>query len=214
MAEQRGLTEIEQRQLEAGAKDFGLTLTPAQVQLLDAYCAQLTRWNAAFNLVAESTMPHKVSVHLLDSLAVHSYVRGGRILDVGTGAGFPGIPLAIIFPHTQFVLLDSNGKKTRFLRQVCNVLTLDNVEVVQGRLESYKDKAVFDQIVTRAFSAVEKLLNLLASAGIQYQELLLLKGKFPEDELAGISAVGYDVTPLHVPGVDAERHLVRIKTDV
>ena len=183
------------------------------MEQLTCYCVELKRWNGAYNLVASSTLNRLVAVHLLDSMAVHAYIKGQRILDVGTGAGFPGIPLAILFPQFQFTLLDSNGKKTRFLRQVVNTLGVSNVNIEQGRLEALKNVLIFDQIVTRAFSSVEKLLNLLAQTQITWKEVLMLKGKSPDDELAGISTVGYDVFPLQVPGIDAERHLIYLKHD-
>jgi 16S rRNA (guanine527-N7)-methyltransferase len=150
--------------------------------------------------------------HLLDSLAIAPFVSGQRLLDVGTGAGLPGVPLAILFPQRAFHLLDSNGKKTRFLFQVKTALGLDNMMVHQARVEDYRVTTPYDAVLSRAFASLQDMVqacrHLLAPGG----SFLAMKGALPAGEL---DALGEDypqraVFPLHVPGLDEQRHLVVI----
>ena len=149
-----------------------------------------------------------VSMHLLDSLAVLPYLHGHRIIDIGTGAGLPGIPLAIMSPEKSFFLLDSNGKKTRFIQQVVLELGIRNVQIIHSRVEEFKIQPKFDTIVVRAFAVVHDILDrtrhLLGKDG----KVLALKGKFPGKEISQISNYECRIIPLQVPGIDAERHLV------
>jgi 16S rRNA (guanine527-N7)-methyltransferase len=150
--------------------------------------------------------------HVLDSLSIWPWIRGSRVLDVGSGAGLPGIPLAITRPECAFCLLDSNGKRTRFLIQATAELHLANIEVVRIRVEDYRPYPLFDCVVSRAFAT---LAELLANAGrlcAPQGRLLAMKGVFPDDELARLPSdyVLIGVYPLHIPGLDAERHLVHL----
>lgn len=198
--------------LEKGLERLGLPLEPAVVTNLLGYLERLARWNRAFNLTAVRDPRQMVTRHLLDSLAVLPLLRGRRILDVGTGPGLPGIPLALARPDAEFVLLDSNGKKTRFLRQVVAELGIGNVSVVHSRLEQYQPTGLFETITARAFSSLAELVggtgHLLAPGGA----ILALKGAYPEAELAelptGFGSV--EVVPMTVPDLEAARHVVII----
>jgi 16S rRNA (guanine527-N7)-methyltransferase len=195
-----------------GCEGLNLQLPGGACTRLAAYLALLERWNRAYNLTAVRDPEAMVVRHVLDSLSILPWVEGPRVLDVGSGAGLPGIPLAIARPEYEFSLLDSNGKRTRFLTQVAAELRLNNVSVVRGRVEDYRPETLFNSIVSRAFATLADMVTdagrLCAPAG----RLLAMKGVFPDDELArlppGYVVVG--VYPLHVPSLDAERHLVHL----
>jgi 16S rRNA (guanine527-N7)-methyltransferase len=195
-----------------GCEGLNLQLPGGACARLAAYLALLERWNRAYNLTAVRDPEAMVVRHVLDSLSILPWVEGPRVLDVGSGAGLPGIPLAIARPEYEFSLLDSNGKRTRFLTQVAAELRLNNVSVVRGRVEDYRPETLFNSIVSRAFATLADMVTdagrLCAPAG----RLLAMKGVFPDDELArlppGYVVVG--VYPLHVPSLDAERHLVHL----
>ncbi len=201
-------------QLAAGLKALGLNLDAVQQEKLLAYVALLAKWNKVYSLTAIREPVRMVAHHLLDSLAPLPHMQGEsiRILDVGSGFGTPGIPLAIARPDWQLVLLDSNNKKTTFLRQVVLELQLTNVEVVADRVEHYQSGGQFHIITSRAFSDladfVKSTRHLLAPAG----EWAALKGMYPYEEIAqlpaGVKLAG--VEKLAVPGVGAERHLIHI----
>lgn len=199
-------------QLEQGMAELGLVADASVADRLLAFLALLERWNRAYNLTAVRNPKVMVSRHLLDSLAVLPFLKGSRVADIGTGAGLPGIPLALASPECRFVLLDSNGKKTRFVSQAVLELGLDNVEVVRARVEDYRPEEGFDTVVCRAFAEVA---GFLATAGHLLQpgaRALLMKGAYPHGELAGLPAgvALRTVHPLNVPGLDAERHLVEL----
>jgi len=195
-----------------GVERLGIPLPDGAVERLAAYLALLERWNRAYNLTAVRDPDAMVIRHLLDSLSVLPWIEGPRVLDVGSGAGLPGIPLAVAHPGLAFCLLDSNGKRTRFLTQAVAELRLTNVEVVRSRVEDYQPPSLFNSVVSRAFAT---LAELLASAGrlcAPTGRLLAMKGVFPDDELARLPT-GYvlaGVYPLHVPNLEAERHLVHL----
>jgi len=199
--------------LDAGLAKLGLDLPDPVRDGLIAYIELLAKWNKAYNLTAVRDPAVMVIRHLLDSLAVVPHFHARRTLDVGTGGGLPGIPLALVFPEREFVLLDSNSKKTRFLVQAKAALGLENVTVVHERVEAFQDDRLFDCIITRAFAPVADILtgsrHLLAPNG----EFLAMKGVVPEEELAALPQ-GYhliEVIPLRVPGLEQEqRHLLRI----
>ncbi|MFO7593594.1 MAG: 16S rRNA (guanine(527)-N(7))-methyltransferase RsmG [Pseudomonadota bacterium] len=199
--------------LDAGLERLGLDLPEAVRDGLIAYVELLAKWNRAYNLTAVRDPAEMVTRHLLDSLAVVPYLTGQRVIDVGTGGGLPGIPLALVFPGRQFVLLDTNSKKTRFLVQAKAALRLENVTVVHARVKEYRDDQLFDCIITRAFASVADILkgsrHLLAPDG----EFLAMKGAVPEAELAELPQ-GFclkEVIALKVPGLEKEqRHLLRI----
>jgi 16S rRNA (guanine527-N7)-methyltransferase len=198
--------------LADGVRSLGLSLGAEQQTRLLAYVVLLDKWNKAYNLTAVRNPAEMVTKHLLDSLAVAPYVSGATVCDVGTGAGLPGIPLAVLFPEKQFTLLDSNGKKTRFLVQVTAELEIQNVTVANARAEAFRPGAPFETVITRAFSSLADMLassrHLLAPSG----RFLAMKGTFPKEELAALPS-GFRVeavTELHVPGLAGSRHLVCI----
>ncbi|OZB16341.1 MAG: 16S rRNA (guanine(527)-N(7))-methyltransferase RsmG [Marinobacter sp. 34-60-7] len=198
------------RQLKDGLATLKIDQTERQQQQLLAFLALLNKWNRAYNLTAVRDERVMVSRQLLDSLSILPWVTTDHLLDVGAGGGLPGIPLAIALPDTRFTLLDSNGKKTRFLNQCVLELGLTNVEVIHGRAEGCQPAQPFTQISSRAFTALENLVhwcgNLLANDG----EFLAMKGQFPDDEVAALPA-GWQVESSHalkVPGADGERHLL------
>jgi 16S rRNA (guanine527-N7)-methyltransferase len=189
-----------------------LSLNDGQQQQLLAFLALLNKWNKAYNLTAVRDERQMVSRQLLDSLSILPWVTTDHLLDVGAGGGLPGIPLAIALPEKKFTLLDSNGKKTRFLNQCVLELGLENVDVIHGRAEDCQPSQPFAQISSRAFTALENLVDwcgpLLATEG----EFLAMKGQFPDDEVAALPA-GWQVKSSHsleVPGADGERHLLLV----
>jgi len=196
--------------LDAGVRTLGLQLShDTMVQLLN-YLDLLHKWNGAYNLTAVRSREKMVSRHLLDSLAVSPYLTGERFIDVGTGAGLPGIPLAICFPQRHFTLLDANGKKTRFLFEVKTRLQLANIAIHQARVETFTTDSPYDGVLSRAFASLSDMAaacaHLLAPTG----RFLALKGHYPAEELAalrGFFAVP-DVIHLAVPGIDEARHIV------
>ena len=202
-----------QRQLADGLAQMDLSLAqPVQDKLL-AFLALLNKWNRAYNLTAVRDPRQMVSRQLLDSLSILPFVSTDRLLDVGAGGGLPGIPLAIVRPDSHFTLLDSNSKKTRFLTQCVLELGLENVEVIHGRAEQCQPEQPFAQISSRAFTALDNLVNwcgtLLANDG----EFLAMKGQFPDDEVAALPA-DWQVASrqsLFVPGSEGDRHLLVIR---
>jgi len=197
-------------QLRDGLATMGLSLDEDRQEKLLAFLGLLNKWNRAYNLTAVRDERVMVSRQLLDSLSILPWVTTDHLLDVGAGGGLPGIPLAIALPEKRFTLLDSNGKKTRFLNQCVLELGLKNVEVVHGRAEDCNPPEPFSQISSRAFTALDNLVSwcgdLLANEG----EFLAMKGQFPDDEVAALPA-GWQVKSSHsldVPGADGERHLL------
>ena len=206
---------VKQRDLlRKGCKALGLGVsTHQQAQLLD-YIQLLEHWNKAFNLTAIREPLTMVSHHLLDSLTVLPHVNGKTVLDIGSGAGLPGIPLAIMLPERRFTLLDSNGKKTRFLKQAVQKLNLSKVvEVIKIRIEEYRPTQPFDTVISRAFSSLDKFLSLSQWASDQGSLLLAMKGRRPDDELKTLDSTVklIAVTTLSVPGLTAERHLISLQ---
>lgn len=201
-----------ERRLDAGLEALEIPVDSGARQQLLALLALLHKWNRAYNLTAVRDPEAMVTRHLLDSASVLPAVTGPRVLDVGAGAGFPGLVLAILAPGLDVTLLDSNGKKVRFQRQAVLELGLDNVTPVQARVERFT-AGPFDQILSRAFASLGDFVSLsdplLAAEG----EWLAMKGQACEDELAGLPASARLVErrALHVPGEDAERHLLRVQ---
>ena len=203
--------EIESR-LAAGLSELGLTLAPAQVEALLTLVMELADWNARFNLTAINDPAEVVDKHLLDSLAVLPYLKGLTVADVGSGAGFPGLPLAIADLDRRYSLIESTGKKVTFLRHACTMLRLPNVEVVQGRAEAMKPKRPFDTIVARALGSLAEFVRVAGHLAGRDGRLLAMKGKVPEQELKAIPTgwKALAVRPIRVPGLDAERCLVEL----
>lgn len=181
-------------------------------QRLTRFLAELAKWNRAYNLTAVRDPLDMVPRHILDSLTVLPWISGERVADIGTGAGLPGIPLAMLWPNRHFTLLDSNGKKVRFVTHAAVTLGLDNVLPVQERSESYESEA-FDTVVCRAFTALPDFVagtqHLLADSGA----LVAMKGRHPAAEIAALPA-GWEVSEcakVVVPGLDAQRHIVVLR---
>ncbi|AQZ94105.1 16S rRNA (guanine(527)-N(7))-methyltransferase RsmG [Halopseudomonas phragmitis] len=201
------------QELAAGAAQLDIALSPQQSSLLLGYLALLIKWNKAYNLTAVRNPDEMVSRHLLDSLSVLPFVTPGRWLDVGSGGGMPGVILAIMRPDCQFTLLDSNGKKTRFLTQVRLELGLGNLEVVNSRVEAFAPKQPFDGVVSRAFSAANDFVALTRHLGTVKTRWLAMKGQYPEEELAALP-LDFRVeqsTQLSVPGCQGSRHLLILR---
>ena len=201
-------------QLAAGLEALGLPAALATPLL--AYLALLARWNATYNLTAIRDPRDMVAKHLLDSLAMQPFVRGLRTLaDLGTGPGLPGIPLAIATPGLQVTLVESNGKKARFLREAARQLGLGNVQVAESRIEAFQPGTHFDAITARALATLPLILELGGHLPGPGGRLLAMKGVVPDEEIATLPA-GWRlaaVHPLRVPGLDAERHLVEVARD-
>lgn len=204
------------RLLEASAQ-MSLELSERQQDLLLEYLALFARWNAAYNLSAVRDPAQMLERHIIDSLSVVNLCGGDDepIIDVGSGGGLPGIPLAIVHPQRSVTLLDSNGKKTRFLFQVATQLPLPNVQVVNTRVEQFTPEQPFAGVVSRAFASIADMVkgseHLLTAGGKFYA----MKGKLPQDELSALpkGIKVEQVHPLAVPGCDADRHLVVLARD-
>jgi len=199
-----------QTRLEQGIDQLGLHLPADAVPRLLDYQALLQRWNATYNLTAVRDPAEMVTRHLLDSLAILPHVHGATLADLGTGPGLPGIVLAIAAPGRRILLVDSNGKKVRFLREAIRSLKLDGVQALQSRVEDVQGQ--YDCVTARAFASLADMLawggHLLAPGGTW----LAMKGRQPDDELPGVPA-GFAVRAVHdlaVPGLDAQRHLVEL----
>lgn len=210
---------IAAQRLRSGLQAMGIELDETQQQQLLIYLELLRKWNRAYNLTAVREPLDMVSRHLLDSLAVLPRVAelaqpGRPVLDVGTGPGLPGIPLAIALPEQPFVLLDSNGKKTRFLFQVQLAMKLDTIRVEQARIETFQMETAPSLIISRAFASLQQFVEQTRPLWSSDPELRLLamKGEYPAAELAALPA-GWHVaaqTRLEVPQLDAERHLIEL----
>jgi 16S rRNA (guanine527-N7)-methyltransferase len=207
-----GSKSQKQDQLKRGLELLQLTCNEKQLNQLLNYLDLLERWNKAYNLTAIRDPFDMINLHLLDSLAISAELQGDRFIDVGTGPGLPGIPLAIINQNKNFTLLDSNGKKTRFLFQTKLELGLDNISEVNQRVQDFHPKQTYDCVLSRAFSSlgdmVENCHHLLNQNGY----FLAMKGKLPQTELRELPK-NYKVEKLHsinVPGVEGQRHLIKI----
>lgn len=196
--------------LERGFDALGLARNEDLSTRLTNFVSDLVKWNKVYNLTAIRE-PNEILVqHIFDSLSVHAYVTGPSVIDVGTGGGFPGIPLAMLMPDTQFTLLDSNGKKTRFLQQMVINHALDNCEVIQSRAESYS--ARFDVVICRAFASMADIVGYAGHLVGEGGSLLAMKGQL-ESELSDIpdTFVVNSTVELQVPDLQAKRHLVVLK---
>lgn len=187
--------------LHEGLEELGITVN--ENQLMD-YLGLLEKWNRAYNLTAIRERDTMITHHLLDSLAIAPWVHGERIIDVGTGAGFPGIPLAIAHPEWQITLLDSNGKKTRFLQEVKRSLRLENIDIIQTRVETYLPSPGFDTVTSRAFSALSQMLSWTKHLLNHQGKWLAMKGRYPEEELHTLHQP-FQVEHYSVPHLDGER---------
>lgn len=197
-------------ELESGLAALGLSTSLAP-RLLD-YLALLDRWNRTYNLTAIRDPREMLSKHLLDSLAMHAFVDNERLADLGTGPGLPGIPLAIAKPQLKVVLVESNGKKARFLREAVRALGLSNARVIEARAEAVAEPGAFDIITARALDRLAGILKVGGHLLSPHGRLLAMKGVLPHEEIDELPA-GWALSAihtLHVPGLAAERHLIEI----
>jgi 16S rRNA (guanine527-N7)-methyltransferase len=195
------------------AARVGVALSEHDALLLRRLLDELEHWNRTYNLTAITKPEEMVTHHLLDSLAVQNDLHGDSIADVGTGAGFPGLPLAVVNPSRRFTLIDSNGKKVRFVAHAARTLGLRNIEAVQARVESYKPAAPFSTVIARAFAALPDLLPKVAGLCGPDTRVLAMKGKWPTRELESLPA-GWQVDSsrhLDVPGLGEERCVIVLR---
>ena len=197
--------------MEAGLYALNVKATNQQVELWRNHLEMIVRWNRVYNLTSVDDPEKMLPIHLFDSLSIAPYVEGKKILDIGSGAGLPGIPLAVYNPNWQLTLIDASSKKIRFLRQVVIELELPQVKPVHERIEEFRSRERYDVIICRAYAPlgtfIEDTARILKANG----KWLAMKGKFPGQELAALKKYfAYTVTPLTVPGLDAERHLITI----
>jgi len=192
---------------------MGVDLTELTVQKLVDYLALLQKWNKAYNLTAIRDVDQMIALHLIDSLSTIPYIQGDHIIDVGTGPGLPGMVLAICLPEKKFTLLDSNGKKTRFLTQVKMELGVDNATVANERVEQHALAGQYDHVISRAFASLQDMINWTLPLPKENGNFLAMKGVYPEQEIKELPSEVFveTVHSLTVPHVDAERHLVVMK---
>lgn len=200
-------------QLTQGAREMGVALGPEDSERLLRLLDELTVWNRSVNLTAITGRQKMITHHLLDSLSIHADLKGQTVIDVGTGAGFPGLPLALVNPMRQFTLVDSVNKKVRFVAHVAALLKLANVTPLHARVETIHPPAPFDTVVARAFAPLPDILRLIAPLCGPATRVLAMKGKLREEEISGVSA-GWriaEVRELAVPGLAAARSLVIVE---
>lgn len=193
--------------LTAGITNLGLSEDKVKLEQLLNFIELIAKWNKIYNLTAIRDQQEMAKRHILDSLAISPYIRGQRLIDIGTGAGLPGIPLAIFHTEKQFVLLDSNAKKTRFVQQVILELKLNNVSVHHGRVEDFKPKVGFDTVTCRAFASMDNITRLTRHLFNENGLLLAMKAQKLEEELKALGK-DYRLITLKVPFIAAERCLV------
>ena len=193
--------------------EAGISLSDHQQHQLVAYVELLHKWNKAYNLTSVRDPNEMLIRHILDSIVVAPYLQGTRFIDVGTGPGLPGIPLSIVCPENHFTLLDSLGKRVRFLRQVQHELKLNNIEPVQSRVEDFPAEPPFDGVISRAFASLNDMVNWCRHLPGAEGRFYALKGQMPEEEitLLPIHLSVEKVIKLRVPHLDGERHLLIIK---
>ena len=198
--------------LAAGARDLGLALDDRQLAALLTLQAELGEWNGRFNLTAIRDPEEMLRKHLLDSLAVLPFLEGRTIGDVGTGAGFPGLPLAIADPGRRYTLVEATGKKARFVGHAVERLGIGNVTVVHARAETWRAPAPFDRVLARALGTLAEFIRVAGHLCAPRGRLLALKGRMPAAEVAALPQ-GWrllEAHELHVPGLAAERHLLEL----
>lgn len=200
---------ISREMISLGLEQLGIPTDDLLADKLSAFIDDLVKWNKVYNLTAIREPEQIIIQHIFDSLSVHPYLEGSRIIDVGTGGGFPGIPLSMLMPKKLFTLLDSNGKKTRFLQQMVINHGLGNCDVVQSRAESFAPQ--FDVVICRAFAALPDIVSFAGHLVSDEGMLLAMKGHLEESHpLPGDFRV-MDSHKLIVPGMSAERHLVVLR---
>ncbi len=205
-----GNTVASRARLASGAAELGVELDEAAQQVLMSYLALLKRWNKVYNLTAIKGDDNMLIRHLLDSLSVVSALQGGSIIDIGSGAGLPGVPVAIARPDMHVTLLDSNAKRCRFLRQVQAQLKLTNLSIVQKRVEEYQSVEKFDNLLSRAFSSLQVFISSSAHLLAEGGQFIAMKGAWPGDETVQLENAYRinEVVKINVPGLPEQRHLV------
>jgi len=203
-------SQATREQIAAGCRALGLRPGPGAVSQLADFVGLLAKWNRVYNLTAVRSVPDMVVRHVLDSLAVVPYLKEGSLLDVGTGAGLPGLPLAIVCPQLAVTLLDANAKKLRFVRQAVAELSLANAVVVQARMQEYQPARAFDMVISRAVSSLEELYGLAQHLLAPGGRMLFMKGTLPHEEMAAFASGRETLQSvrLQIPGLEAERHLL------
>ena len=195
--------------LITGLESLDLPLDEDKIEQLMCFIKLLEKWNKAYNLTSIRNTEDMVRLHLLDSLAIIPFIEGKNVIDIGTGAGLPGIPLAIYLPSISFTLLDSNAKKTRFVQQVILELKLKNVSVCHNRVERYLPEVSFNTVITRAFASLSDIVkltrHLLSKNGI----ILAMKGQPPDEQYINFAKT--TLIPINVPGIPAKRCLVKMQ---
>jgi 16S rRNA (guanine527-N7)-methyltransferase len=195
-----------------GSAQLGLSLSQTQGSALLRLLDELDDWNQRMNLTAIRERSQQITKHLLDSLTVHSHLHGTSVADIGTGAGFPGLPLAVALPQMQFTLVDSTAKKLKFVEHAAQTLGLHNVQTVHTRAEAYRPKERFDCVVSRAVGPLATFVQGSGHLCVGGGRLLAMKGRYPTDELAHVPS-GWKLAAVHrliVPGLDEQRHLVEL----
>jgi 16S rRNA (guanine527-N7)-methyltransferase len=204
--------DAELQLLTAGAHDLGVAVDARRGEALLCLVDELAAANEQFNLTAIRDRPGMLRKHVLDSLSLQPYLRGTRVADVGTGAGFPGLPLAVINPERQFSLIEATGKKARFVTQTAERIGCRNVEVVHARAESYRPFELFDTVMARALASLADFVAYAGHLCAPGGRLLAMKGRRPEDEISALPKA-FRVLAVHrlkLPGLDDERHLVEL----
>lgn len=198
--------------LDTLLKAANISLSDQQKQQLVAYVALLDKWNKAYNLTSVRDPQQMLIRHIMDSIVVEPHLQGERFIDVGTGPGLPGVPLAIVRPQSHFTLLDSLGKRVRFLRQVKHELGLTNIEPVQSRVEDFPAEPGFDGVISRAFASISDMVSWCHHLPGREGRFYALKGVQPDDEIAALPApfAVEKIIRLQVPELEGERHLVII----
>ncbi len=207
-------TKMQTNQLwNSGIQQLDCQLNENQLSQLKDYVALLNRWNKTYNLTAVREIRDMIPLHIFDSLVVAELIKGNNCLDVGSGAGLPTIPLAIMQPERKFVALDTNGKKTRFIQQAVIELGLNNVKVVQARVENWQAEAKFDAIISRAFASIHDFVSSSAMHLPENGVLYAMKGQFPDAEMQYLPKgfILHKTQQLNVPYVDGKRHLLEIR---
>lgn len=200
-------------ELESLLEQTDLKITPEQITQLIQLVELLVKWNKAYNLTSVRDPSQMLIKHIMDSVVVSPHLQGNTFIDVGTGPGLPGLPLAILNPDKHFVLLDSLGKRLRFIRQAILSLGLKNVEIVQSRVEDYQPEKGFDCVLSRAFASLEDMLSWCHHLPNENGHFLALKGQYPESEITNLDAKFefIESVTLQVPQLDGERCLVKVK---
>jgi 16S rRNA (guanine527-N7)-methyltransferase len=198
--------------LSKAAAQMGISLSVVQSESLLLLLNELNEWNQRINLTAIRDPQQQLTKHLLDSLSIQPYLRGRYIADIGTGAGFPGLPLAVINPDKEFLLIDSINKKLRFVAHAASVMQLQNAAVLHTRAQDYRPARLFDCVVSRAMGSIENFVLWCGHLCAPQGRLLAMKGRYPEDELSAVPK-GWRVVAAHelkIPGLDEQRHLVEL----